>query len=116
MIPALSRNIKGQGQAHRKCEKHIIVDNSGTTLRRNVKLMSTYYPKTEANKQDDVVFDISYIIGLKMFNAMRQCLRHSIPFMSQHKSLTSRRCFQRHDVPFTYCGRHNELFEVMTYF
>ena len=40
MISALLRNITGkvkdQGQGNRKCEKHIIVNNSGTKHRNNV--------------------------------------------------------------------------------
>ena len=42
MIPALSRNITGKHQGQRNCEKHIIVDNSGTTHRINVKLVPKY--------------------------------------------------------------------------
>ena len=35
--------VKGQGQGHRNCVKHIIVDNSGTTHRRIVKLVANYF-------------------------------------------------------------------------
>ena len=31
-----------QGQGHQHCEKYIIVDTSGTTHRRNVKLVAKY--------------------------------------------------------------------------
>ena len=42
MIPALSNNITGQGQGHPICEKkHIIVDTSEMTHRRNLKLTSS---------------------------------------------------------------------------
>ena len=53
MISALSRNItgigQGQGQGDRKCEEHIIVDNSGTKYFINVRLLPKYL-KTKVNK------------------------------------------------------------------
>ena len=42
MIPALLSNITGIGQMSRSHKKHIIVDNSGMTDRRNVKLVPNY--------------------------------------------------------------------------
>ena len=51
MIPVFSRHIigKGQDQGHRNCEKHIIIDNSGTSnWCQNI-------PKTKVTR---VVFDI----------------------------------------------------------
>ena len=44
------RDITGIGRSHQICGKHIIVDNSGTIHRINIKLVPIYF-----ERQDDFV-------------------------------------------------------------
>ena len=108
------RDITEIGESHQICGKHIIVDNSGTTHRRNIKYFE---------RQDDFFYIVTFLTLQRTFwrhdmfmTSWRTCWRHDV-------FLISWRTFWSYDTLFDACRVFNfttnfltswRIFEFMT--
>ena len=120
-----------QSQCHRNCEKHIIVDNSGTTHRINAKLVPKCSYLIFQTGLTSRTFDAmaNFLTSRHIFDAMTNFLTswsvlrtfwcHGVFLTSLrivYIFLTSWRTFWRHDVLLSSWIRTWRVFDVMTNF